>query len=168
MAVYATWENVINRFDKRLIRDLCSDDGQPIDEDDLDTNEILTKAITGASGEVESAVMVGEFYSPDQLAALTGNSQELLIDLTCELTFLRLIRRRGEKYSEDYKDMRKSVMDWLERLRKGQNVFNVAANIQSGTVAVTGPTTIAIEQLNLMRDRVGTAYYPRRRMPYGR
>lgn len=168
MASYATPANMLSRFDKRLIGGLVSDTGTEVAEGDLPTNAVLLELLADASGEVESALTVGERYSADQLAALTGNSQKLLIRLVCEITWLNLVGRRGEKYTEDYEAMRKAAGDRLNRLRKGENVFNIQATLEAGNIHVTGPSTVAIEQLQLMRDRVGTAYYPRRRMPFGR
>lgn len=168
MASYATPAEMQRRFDWRIIGDLVADDANQVSASDQLTNNVLLDMLADASGEIESALIVGNRYSTADLEGLTGNSANTLVRLTCELAYLNLTTRRGEKYVEDNEPLRKSVMDRLERLRKGENVLNLQPQKDASLVHVTGPTTLGIEQLNLMRDRVGTSFYPARRMPYGR
>jgi len=169
MTAYATPADMIERYDVRPIGDLVADNGVSVDAVGLATNTKLLTALADASGEIDSALMAGGRYSVDQLAALTGNSLSYLKRLTCELARIDLLERRMELgNSEEFGKFTKLTYDKLERLRTGENLFNLPESIKASLVSASGPSTLAIEQLNLIRDRVGNHYYPQRILPYGR
>src|SRR5690606_22659735 len=116
---------------------------------------------------VESALLVGGIYSTTQLAALTGNSLSKLVRLTCDIAMAYLFERRPLYDNERAGKLHDRVKDQLDRLRKGENVFNLAENIEAGKPTVDGPTTLDYQNLNLVRDRVRN-YYPGRRLPGNR
>lgn len=169
MAAYATPADFMERYDVRPTGDLVADDGVSVPVGDLPTNTKLLTALDDASGEIDSALMAGGRYSVLQLAALTGNSLAYLKRLTCELARIDLLERRMELGNADeFAKFTKLTYDKLERLRTGENLFNLPEAIKASLVSASGPSTLAIEQLNLLRDRVGNHYYPQRTMPYGR
>jgi len=169
MAAYATADDLTARYDERTIRDLLSDDGTPVTER-LTAHTRLTSLLEAASGRVEAASLNAKMYTAVQLAALTGNSLGLLKDIVCDLTMIRLIMRRPEKFSsEQIKDMRESAEMYLEQLRKGERLFAIDANIDAGLPTIDGPTAVDYERLNLIPDRTRN-YYPGRgrSLPIGR
>jgi phage gp36-like protein len=169
MSAYATPADFIERYDVRPTGDLVADDGVAIPPSELDTNTKLLTALEDASGEIEAALMAGGRYSTQQLTGLTGNSLAYLKRLTCELARIDLLERRMELGNADeFTKFTKLTYDKLERLRKGENLFNLPEVVSANLVSVSGPSTLAIESLNLVRDRVGDHYYPARRMPFGR
>jgi hypothetical protein len=159
---------MIVRYDERTIKDLLSDTGEPIA--DLTGNTALTALLEAASGRVEAALLVARIYSTDQLAALTGNSLALLKDIVCDLTMAKLLRRRPEKYGADaIKAASQEAEEYLDRLRKGERLFDIDANITAGLPKVEGPSTLDYEWLNLIPDRTQRFYPARmRRLPLGR
>ncbi|MBC7336283.1 MAG: hypothetical protein H5U01_08445, partial [Clostridia bacterium] len=53
----ASVQDLIDRFDSRLLADLARDDGTP--ETNLASNTRILSALTDASGEVRSAILQG-------------------------------------------------------------------------------------------------------------
>lgn len=171
MTAYATPADFLLRYDYRPTADLVSDTGTAVPQNLLATDQPLLTALAAASGEVESALIVGGRYLVSQLSALTGNSLENLKDFVCELAAIRLEKRRMNMSAEQIDalaKLQKMANDRLQLLRTGESLFNLADAISASVVSADGPTTLAIESLNLIRDRVGTSYYPPRTMPYGR
>lgn len=168
MAAYADHDDLISRYDERTVRDLLSDDGTPVG--DLSGDSKLSANLQAASGRVEAACLVGQIYTAANLAALTGNTLELLKEIVCDLCMLRLVMRRPEKVSDEHiKVLRETTEEYLEQLRKGERLFDVTANVEAGLPTVDGPTAIDYQNLNLLPDRIKN-YYPARarRLPIGR
>lgn len=164
---YATPQDLIERYDQRALADLASDDGAP---DNVLTSTRLSAALDSASGYVDAACQVGQVYSADDLAGLTGNARALLVDLVCELAMVRLMSTRLEKYGNDQVEgVRKRCEEYLDRLRKGERLFPLSAQCAAGTATIDGPTAVDYERLNLLPDRT-RRYYPSRarRLPIGR
>lgn len=168
MTAYATPSDMLIHADARDIGDLVADDGQQVSAVDLLTNPILLEFLTRSSGDVESALVVGNRYSVDQLENLTGNSKAKLVDLVCDLTVIRLLKRRPGKDLEQLKLMSEMADVKLDRLRKGENIFDLTAIRNASVVSVDGPTTLEFQDLNLVRDRIGNRYFPSRVLPHNR
>lgn len=169
MTAYATADDLIERYDERIVRDLLSDDGVPVSKK-LTTVDRLTSQLTAASGRVEAAALCGKLYTTEQLEALTGNSLALLKELVCDLTMIRLIMRRPEKFDDEHrKVLREETEEYLSMLRKGERLFDIDANIEAGLPSIDGPTATTYQRLNMIPDRVKN-YYPARatRLPIGR
>ncbi len=164
---YADARDLIDRYDERTIYDLASDTGDPIS--DPESNSKVTQALEGASGAINAAVRVGDMYSPDDLLALEGDDAAYLKDLTCDLAMGRLIKRRPEKYGDQYENITKTALEALEDIRKGAAVFPVPENVAAGKPTVNGPRTEDYRRLNMIPDRTRN-YYPNRkqRLPLGR
>lgn len=165
---YASSSDLAARFDERTIKDLASDTGAPVT--DISTSGRVTAALDDASGRVDSAMLVGGMYSTDQLAALTGNSLAMLKRITCELAMVYLVEARPGRYASDQLEKQKETCeDFLDRLRKGERLFNVQAAIDAGKPTIDGPTTVDYTRLQLIPDRTNN-FYPARatRLPTGR
>ena len=167
MAAYATSTQLLERYDANEIADLASDEGQAVTRIALLTDSKVAASLSDASGEVEAALLVGGMYTTDQLEGLTGNAAAKLVRMTCDIAMCFLYERRPLYNVDNVAKFRELADKYLDRLRKGENVFNVAANIGAGTPSVDGPTTVGYESLNLVRDRVQN-YYPGRRLPNNR
>lgn len=164
---YATSADLLLRKDQREVSDLVSDNGDPIAESALSSDTKLTAALSGASGEVNAALLAGGRYTVAQLEALTGDSLSYLKDIVCELTMYRLHRRRPDidgKALEYYGQLRETL---LGMLRSGQDVFAIDAHIAASLPEVDGPTTLGLQNLNLIRTRCHN-FYPALRLPENR
>lgn len=149
---YATPDDMVLRFDANTIGDLVSDTG--VAATDLTTNATVLAALEAASGRVDAAALVSQNYSTAELAALTGNSLALLKDIVCDLAMIRLLKRRPEKITnEALAAASKEAEDYLDRLRRGDRLFDVAAHETAGVISVEGPTTLEFENLNLITAR---------------
>jgi len=167
MASYATPADLVKRYDWRTIGDLASDTGSQIAQGSIATDANVLACLADASGEIDSAVLSGGMYTATDLLALSGNGLAKLIRLTCQIAIVFLYERRPLLDPETAKAYREMNNDALERLRKGENVFDVAANIAAGLPSVDGPSTIDFNNLNLIRDRA-SKYYPARQLPGNR
>ena len=161
---YSSPSDLILRFDPRDLGDLCGDDGVQVSRIDLLTDPNLQAALDDASGAIDAALLAGGRYSAADLAALSGNSQALLKRICCELALAYLWARRPLYRAEDRQAATETAEKSLERLRKGENVFNVAENIDASTPTIDGPTSVTYDNLNLIRDRTRN-YYPARHLP---
>lgn len=164
---YATSADLLLRKDQREVSDLVSDNGDPVAESALSADTKLTAALSGASGEVNAALLVGGRYTVAQLEALTGDALAYLKDIVCELAMYRLHRRRPDydlKALEYYTQLRET---YLGMLRSGQDVFNIEAHILASLPEVDGPTTLGLRDLNLIRTRCHN-FYPPLRLPENR
>ncbi len=165
---YATPDDLTAYFDARVIADLASDDDVPAQSVETDPN--VAKALSAAASQINAAVMCGNLYTAADLAGLTGDDRESLLELNCQLAMAKLIRRRPEKFGADgYKEFVEEAEGRLEQLRKGERLFNIAAQAAAGTPVVDGPSTATMERLNLITARTRN-FYPSfgRRLPLGR
>ncbi len=165
---YATPAQFLQRYDARVVGDIVSDNADQVGAAELLDNANLQAALDDASGDIESALLFGERYTPDDLAALTGNSQSLLVRMTCDIAMAFLLRRRPTKNAEADAAQLELAEKHLERLRKGDRVFYRGDDVDpAGVVDTTGPTTVQLTSLNLIRDRTQN-YYPARQLPFNR
>lgn len=136
---YATPNDMLARMDLRLVGDLVRDDGTQATASDLQTDVNLATALAGASGQVESACLAGEFYSVADLQALTGASLAMLKDIVCWLAYGRLRRRRGVSEASDdpaYAEAKKLIDD----LHDGKRIFAFAETEAAGLPKVSRMT----------------------------
>ena len=165
---WTTYADVTKFYDEQTVRDLLSDTGDPVQ--DLSTDGKLSKLLAAARGRLVSACTVSEMYDAADLAALTGDSAALRDEIVCKAFMVGLARRRPEKFSSDYwKAVGEEVEDHLDRLRKGERLFDVKANREAGLPTIDGPTVTTYNTLNMIPDRTRN-FYPSRgsRLPLGR
>lgn len=161
---YATGEDLIARYDARDIGGLVSDDNNQVSPIDLPDDPYVAQSLEDASGDVESALLVGNRYSTTELAGLTGNSLATLKRIVCDIAMSYLLGRRAGQDPARLEGQAKLAYAHLERLRKGENVFNLDDQKLAGAPTIDGPTLATYNRLNMLRDRTRN-YYPARRTP---
>ncbi len=166
MAAYASIADMLKRYDVRTIGDLINDDGTAASSAEVlaDADGIIAAALETASGEVESACFRGKRYTVTDLQGLTGNQSALLKSLVCKLAFWFLWERRPVWDQDQYEQAKNAPRGMLDRLKRGEDVFDIEAVKTAGNPSVTGPTRADLTNLNLIRDRL-YKYYPDRHLP---
>jgi phage gp36-like protein len=161
MASYAAASDLLARFDNTVVAELCADDHQEVPSEDLATNTNLLAALADASGDVESAMLIGERYTTAQLEALTGNSLGKLKRITCTIAMAYLMERRPLVHVSNAERLLKRAEEYLEQLRTGQRIFNVTDNVVDYQLpTINGPTSVKYEEMNLVTERMGVRYFP--------
>ena len=84
-----------------------------------------------------------------------------MAQLNTDIALAYLYARKPNYHVEEYKAAMDLQDAHLERLRKGENIFNVAEAVDGGLPDVTFPTVQQVENLQLIRDRA-RGYYPTR------
>ncbi len=158
---YADASDLLDRKSYVTVGQLASDSGTAISAGGLLNNDVVDAALDSASGAIDAALMQGGRYTSAELTALTGNSLAYLKQICCEIAMAFLYSRKPTWRQEEYKAALEVQDLYLERLRKGENVFNIQANIDAGTPSYTQPSVIAVERQGLVRDRT-LHYYPKR------
>ena len=169
MAAYATSADLIKLADSRTIGRLVSDDGSVVSESDLASNAKITEVLLVASGEVDAALLTGDRYSAANLSGLTGNAASLLKAIVCDVAMQRLFMRRPGLDAEMANRYHEVARSHLDRLRKGEDVFDLESQQAKRHPTIDGPTATDYETLNLMPERC-YHYYPHRadRLPTDR
>jgi len=155
---YATPNDMKLRYDVGILGQYCSDDGTALSSSALTTSEILLALLADASGLIESSALAGGRYSADDLNNLTGNSEGLLVRLTCDIAFYWLAQRRPTGTEQRELPMLEKAMDMLDRLRRGENIFNVAAAIDAGLPHTEPISPQVISQQRYISDN--PRYFP--------
>ena len=158
----------LQRYDARIFGDVVRDDGNQATPEELLDDPNLQAALDDASGDITASCLVGERYSPADLAALTGNSLFLLKRICCDVAVAFLLRRRPSGDPDSDGKRMEIAETHLERLRKGEQVFYRGDGIDAaGVIDTTGPTTLQLYQLNTIRRRTNN-YYPAGALPFNR
>jgi phage gp36-like protein len=160
MTAYATGSDLIARYDVDLIGDLATDDRETLDRDLVASSGKVATALADASGEVEVAMMAGGRYTVEQLQNLPGNSSNHLKQIVCGLAMAALYRRRPEAASREMiEDLTRDAREAIRALRRGENVFGIAATIDATVPELTGPSAIDYEERNDVTTRMNR-YFP--------
>lgn len=163
---YATAAQLLARFDARTIGDLVADDGNRVSVQSLLTpHDNITAALDDASGEIDAALLQGKRYTSAELTALTGNSAAYLVRITCQIAFWLLWERRPSLDEESYEAAKDRARKALERLRRGEHVFDVDGAKEAGLPEQHTPTISTISRLNLTVEEARKGFYPARRLP---
>jgi len=156
----ATVQDLIDRFDTRLLADLARDDGTP--EGDLAANPRVLSALADASGEVRSAILQGKRYTAEELGGLDPDDQAFLKRLVCTRALLNLAAARvGVFGEENYGKAQQWVEEKLSQLARGERIFAAPAAQEAGLPKTEGPLLVEIRRMNLLVDRA-EGYYPSR------
>lgn len=144
---YAIPQDILGRYDARVLGDLVTDIGVQVSPLSLLTNKVLQTCLDDASGIVDSAVLVSQRYTPSDLTGLTGVDAAFLIRIVCDLAYVLLYQRRGK---EDYAKLAQHQRseEVLERLRQGVAVFNVAGALEADFAQTSFMTAVQYEALN--------------------
>lgn len=169
---YATYTDMITRYDIRTIKDLVSDTGSPADN--LELNSVLAQLLSDATGELNAAIMIGNTYTPDDIADLLsagGSGAAWIKRIVCQITMALLLERRPEKYKSAEKRRAEIEEQILDPLRQGKRMFTVPGRSVDPSQTLHGDE---IKQLDINETRPITDrtqnYYPRRggSLPRGR
>lgn len=162
MAAYATIADLISRRDERVVGQLATDRDEPLTHDEILASTVVAEALVDASGEVEAAMIAGKRYSPTELAGLTGNSLGLLKKIVTTIAMACLYERRPGIHREAADAYFKQAQEYLERLRTGQNLFNLAdeSNTNAAIPDLTAPTAVDIRTLNTFAAQMSDRYFP--------
>jgi phage gp36-like protein len=165
----ATGDDLVKRFDVRLIGDLATDSGSTLDVGDVATHPNVVAALEDAAGEMVVALQVGGRYTEADLLGLSGFSLAHAKRIQCDIAMALLMKRRPIVGEEESREIAKQSRDHLKRLSGGENVFGIPAVIESGNIELTAPSTVDITNLNLLTERM-SRYFPDtgQRMPRGR
>lgn len=156
----ATVQDLLDRFDNRLLADLARDDGTP--EANLAQNPRVLSALADASGEVRSAILQGKRYTLEDLVNLDPDDAAFLKRLVCTRAVLNLAAARvGVFGEENYRAAQQWVEEKLGQLARGERIFASPAAQEAGLPKTEGPLLVEIQRMNLLVDRC-EGYYPHR------
>lgn len=158
---YAAPQDMLNRYDARILGDIVSDVGVRVPPAALLTNVVLQAALDSGAGQIDQACFVGQRYNSAQLGALTGQDQAVLFQLNCDLAYVILRKRRGQIVDKMSQYVESEKI--LDHLRQGDRIFAVPANEAAGLPSAQFPSMQQYAQLNLMRDYASSRYFTRRR-----
>lgn len=128
---YATPEQLLSRYDSRVVGQLVDDTGGEVTS--LGTNSVVLDALEDASGQIRSAALVANKYSEATLNTLAADQDSFLVRLTCSLALGYLVNRRMMDTAQYPEVIR--AEQWLAALRFGERIFNVQDNADAGNIA---------------------------------
>lgn len=127
---YASTTDFTERYDSRTTADLLSDSGKRLTASQVASSTRLSTLLLQCSGEVEVAAVAGRRYLPEDLNALTGAAQQVLVGLVCDLALWRLLSRRP--LVQPMPVQCQFALDLLERLRGGERIFPTSESSTAG------------------------------------
>lgn len=134
-APYCTPAQFVELFDVRLAGDYLSDTGQRLPPPDVLASTILSALLKTASGRLESQLVRGGRYTPDDLNALTGNGVQFLRQVVAGLTAFYLWMRRPTKFQkDDMPGIAKIAMEDVEMLGNGLEILPFTQAAQAGRI----------------------------------
>lgn len=162
MTLRATAADLLSFYDERTIRELLVD-SEVAYNGDLAANPKLTQLLQSSSGRLEAACYVSGLYTPEELAALTANSQALAAEIISTLVMVTLMRRRPERYpAETIKTMVDQAESYIRQLRNGERLFaitNSTTHEEAGKAKISWPTIQQIDDRNAITRRT-KHFYP--------
>lgn len=107
----------------------------------------LYEIMQGASGEVETAAMMGGKYTATDLQALTGNGAAFLRQLVADLCIWRCYQRRPD-WQMPVPPAAEAARSMLNAIASGAAVFPLQENIDAGHLELTRDTPETVESRN--------------------
>ena len=97
----------------------------------------LVSLLKAGSGRIESYCLIGRRYTPEDLQALTGASQEMLVKLNADVTFWMLAQRR-QPMASDPRSVPGALeaQELLKMLRDGETIFGFEEAADAGLPTV--------------------------------
>ena len=165
MTTLATYTDMIDRYDERTLKDLCSDSGTPVTT--LQGDRKLTIALQTASGRLLAACRVCQLYTATDLATMEGADDSLVKSIVCSIAMAILIARRPRPdMAESLARIVSEAEDYLKLLRDGHRVFGLEPQLSASVPDVQAPTVVEVQNLNLITSRAhGYFPNPSRRLP---
>ena len=146
---YVMPSEIENFVDIRIFEDLLSDTNNRIPAATITNNSSspLLPILQSSAGMIEAACFRAASYSPTDLQALIGNSQQLLKSLNTRLavgeTYLR--RPRNTPIPPQYLQ----ALKLLEELEAGSKIFGLQEHANVGNVTERVQTLQDVERLDL-------------------
>jgi phage gp36-like protein len=157
---FASANDLTNRYDYRLIGDLCSDEMSELTLGQVLAEAKVSSALDDAAGEIVVGLQTGGNYTEEDLNELDGLNQSHLIRVNCDLAMCLLIQRRPNRVNiEVAEKICEAARGHLNRLRKGENIFGIPAKVEAGNLSVSHMSAMQLESLNLIPDRMAR-YFP--------
>lgn len=143
---YCTVVRLFVHHDWQQVADLMRDGDEPrptrlcLQDSTSDPGANLLLILLAASGALESACMIGNRYSPTDLAALTNSGLGRLQKITADLAFWALAQRR-QPGSADPKSVPGALqaLEELDRLRDGDRIFGFVESAAAGLPSTANP-----------------------------
>ncbi len=129
---YAQVSDLLTYRDWRQIADWISTNDSRGTQTELLTDPIVNQALEAASGEVEAYALRSGRYNPDDLAALTGVSQQYLIKLVCTLATEILALRKPRGVSAESIPGVVWAREQLIKLGEGEWIFGLVETQEAG------------------------------------
>ncbi len=157
--MYATGEEFLARYDARLVGDLVSDTG--VNVQSAANNANLLALLEDASGAIDSAVYVGDRYTPLQMANLSDTAAAFCRRLCCDLTLIYLKRRRGRFNKDTDGALQDEVDARLKALRDGEDLLLLQDQTEApaSVVELVRPRLIGVNHATTIRDSTRN-YFP--------
>jgi hypothetical protein len=132
---YADPSDFAALFDYRVFGEVSRDDNGADSATSFLSDPNVLVALQVASGELESAALVSERYTPDDLKILNGNSLAYLKSIVCGLAAGILYRRRyladpldDPRFAGTVGAAKQAIID----LRSGMGIFAFEQSAQAG------------------------------------
>jgi phage gp36-like protein len=126
-AAFATGDDLIVYRDWRHVGDLLNDDDtRPGSSDEVSGHDTVAVALKTATAEIENAVYRGNRYTRADLEHLVGDASvasNMLKQLTCDLAFWILVKRRKPDALPAAVAGVQSALNTVEALRLGEAIF---------------------------------------------
>lgn len=143
---YCTVSRLFQFHDWHQVADMVRDGegARPTRQCLLDSTSVegalLVRLLLAVSGELESACLVGDRYSPEDLQALTNSGLARLEKLTADLCFWGLSQRR-QPNAADPRTVPGALLalQELDRLRTGERIFGFQEAADAGLPSVSDP-----------------------------
>lgn len=123
---FATGADLIVYRDWRHVADLVRDDDTRLPSSTSVANDAtVAKALSAASGLIETACFRGGRYTPSDLTQILSGTvcKEFLVSMTCDLAFWILLKRRKPDANPRNVAGVTEALDTLEKLKLGEAVF---------------------------------------------
>lgn len=138
---YASAADLLLVYDQRLVGQTFKTDNTQATESEILSSETVENALLSASGDVESAIMVGGMYTlanlqqlafPSSPSNLTASGRRLK-RIVCNIAFWRLwcFRHPFDAVMEKFPGVVEAFAD-LEKIQDGQAIFGLAGAIDAG------------------------------------
>jgi phage gp36-like protein len=178
---YASAADMSDRFDARTLGQLCSDSNVPIGLVNgqvvattlatIAASSPMQSALMTASGQIESACLVGGRYSAEDLLALESTASGMLLrQLTCDLAMMLLIRRRPN-YKVPVPESYTQSQEFMQLLAAGERIFGLQDPVSAGTLVDDRMSPIDFRERGEISARASPLFGRRNqyipRYPYG-
>jgi phage gp36-like protein len=127
---YASPDDLVTRYDTRVIGALIDDAGVQVSDDQFATDPIVLEMLEDATGTINAHALMGGRYTVADLQGLTADAQAFLRRMCCDLAMGYLHERRGRDAGVVPGYTRALTM--LKALKEGGVIFATQAAIDAG------------------------------------